>query len=187
MLPSPLKQHFIWNSKRTFCSSDLQHEYLKVAVFMITCQQYKKNHVFWSATQADKMWVSKVEFVWECMILINFQVNRSCWFSISQKLTEGSFYWLGFCSPLVCPVTGTLNLISSMSLVFRSNCDPVIRQELRTHYQLPYFLPKQSETSEQDWIFMGGPGPGAQIHVSLFLSLVTCICSNVQLWLCFLL
>lgn len=101
--------------------------------------------------------------------------------SISQKLTEGSFYWLGFCSPLVCPVTGTLNLISSMSLVFRSNCDPVIRQELRTHYQLPYFLPKQSETSEQDWIFMGGPGPGAQIHVSLFLSLVTCICSNVQL------
>lgn len=25
---------------------------------------------------------------------------------------------------------------------------------------------------------MGGPGPGAQIHVSLFLSLVTCICSD---------
>lgn len=65
-----------------------------------------------------------------------------------------------------------------MSLVFRSNCDPVIRQELRTHYQLPYFLPKQSETSEQDWIFMGGPGPGAQIHVSLFFSLVTCMCNS---------
>lgn len=46
-----------------------------------------------------------------------------------------------------------------------SNCDPAIREELRTHYQLPYFLPSQSETSEQDWIFMGGPGPGAQIHI----------------------
>ena len=42
----------------------------------------------------------------------------------------------------------------------------MIREELRTHYQVPYFLPNQSETSEQDWIFMGGPGPGAQIHVS---------------------
>ena len=52
-------------------------------------------------------------------------------------------------------------------LIFlRSNCDPAVREELRTHYQLPYFLPTQSETSEEDWIFMGGPGPGAQIHVS---------------------
>ena len=50
-------------------------------------------------------------------------------------------------------------------MFFRSNCDPAIREELRTHYQLPYFLPSQSETSDQDWIFMGGPGPGAQIHV----------------------
>lgn len=46
-----------------------------------------------------------------------------------------------------------------------SNCDPAVREELRTHYQLPYFLPTQSETSEEDWIFMGGPGPGAQIHI----------------------
>lgn len=53
--------------------------------------------------------------------------------------------------------------------IFRSNCDAAIRQELRTHYHTPYFLPNQSETSEQDWIFMGGPGPGAQIHVSHFI------------------
>ncbi|XP_029193124.1 bifunctional arginine demethylase and lysyl-hydroxylase JMJD6-like [Acropora millepora] len=46
-----------------------------------------------------------------------------------------------------------------------SNCDPTIREELRHHYDIPYFLPNQSETSDQDWIFMGGPGPGAQIHI----------------------
>lgn len=61
-----------------------------------------------------------------------------------------------------------LTLSISHYMFFRSNCDPAIREELRTHYQLPYFLPSQSETSEQDWIFMGGPGPGAQIHVCLW-------------------
>ena len=198
MLPSPLKKHFILKLKKNILfirftawifESCSFHDYLlaiqKKSFVLISYPSRQDGPIF--PTGDCLLWVTKVKFVWECMILINFQVNRSCWFSISQKLTDGSFYQLRFCSPPVCPVTGTLNLISSMSLVFRSNCDPVIRQELRTHYQLPYFLPKQSETSEQDWIFMGGPGPGAQIHVSLFSSLVTCICSNLQLWLCFLL
>ncbi|KAK3755907.1 hypothetical protein QZH41_019433 [Actinostola sp. cb2023] len=48
-----------------------------------------------------------------------------------------------------------------------SNCDPIVREKLRKHYQLPYFLPSDSETSQQDWLFMGGPGLGAQIHVSI--------------------
>ncbi|EDO38068.1 predicted protein, partial [Nematostella vectensis] len=46
-----------------------------------------------------------------------------------------------------------------------SNCDPVVREKLRQHYQRPYFLPAESETSQQDWLFMGGPGLGAQIHI----------------------
>ncbi|XP_031571848.1 bifunctional arginine demethylase and lysyl-hydroxylase JMJD6-like [Actinia tenebrosa] len=46
-----------------------------------------------------------------------------------------------------------------------SNCDPVVREKLREHYQLPYFLPLDTETSQQDWLFMGGPGLGAQIHI----------------------
>lgn len=46
-----------------------------------------------------------------------------------------------------------------------SNCDNEVREKLRQHYQRPYFLPTDSETSQQDWLFMGGPGPGAQIHI----------------------
>ena len=38
--------------------------------------------------------------------------------------------------------------------------------ELRRHYQRPYFLPADSESSNIDWIFMGGAGEGANIHVS---------------------
>ena len=49
---------------------------------------------------------------------------------------------------------------------YRSNCDPVVRNELRKYYNRPYFIPQDAETGDLDWIFMGGPGPGAPIHVS---------------------
>lgn len=48
-----------------------------------------------------------------------------------------------------------------------SNCDQEIGQELRKHYGRPYFLPKLSENNAVDWIFMGGSGFGAHMHVSL--------------------
>ncbi|WAQ96131.1 hypothetical protein MAR_028821 [Mya arenaria] len=46
-----------------------------------------------------------------------------------------------------------------------SNCHNEIQEVLREHYQRPYFLPEGSESSALDWIFMGGPGPGAFVHV----------------------
>uniref|UniRef100_A0A182PJR8 Cupin-like domain-containing protein n=1 Tax=Anopheles epiroticus TaxID=199890 RepID=A0A182PJR8_9DIPT len=46
-----------------------------------------------------------------------------------------------------------------------SNCDPAIVKVLREHYQRPYFLPTDSENSAIDWVFMGGPGLGAHMHV----------------------
>ncbi|XP_053666452.1 uncharacterized protein LOC128715572 [Anopheles marshallii] len=46
-----------------------------------------------------------------------------------------------------------------------SNCDPAIVRVLREHYQRPYFLPADSENSAIDWVFMGGPGLGAHMHV----------------------
>ncbi|KAL4240206.1 hypothetical protein ACF0H5_001000 [Mactra antiquata] len=46
-----------------------------------------------------------------------------------------------------------------------SNCHEGIKNKLRDHYQRPYFLPIDSESSALDWIFMGGSGPGAVIHI----------------------
>ncbi|XP_055598787.1 bifunctional arginine demethylase and lysyl-hydroxylase psr-1 [Uranotaenia lowii] len=46
-----------------------------------------------------------------------------------------------------------------------SNCDPEIVRELRQHYGRPYFLPKASENNAVDWVFMGGTGLGAHMHV----------------------
>lgn len=46
-----------------------------------------------------------------------------------------------------------------------SNCHAEVGKILRQHYQRPYFLPADSETVAEDWIFMGGPGPGANIHL----------------------
>ncbi|XP_033733589.1 uncharacterized protein LOC117322749 isoform X2 [Pecten maximus] len=46
-----------------------------------------------------------------------------------------------------------------------SNCHPGVSSVLREHYQKPYFLPNDSESSALDWIFMGGTGLGAFIHL----------------------
>lgn len=46
-----------------------------------------------------------------------------------------------------------------------SNCNYEIAQQLREHYGRPYFLPELSENAATDWLFMGGPGLGAHMHV----------------------
>ncbi|KAK3579474.1 hypothetical protein CHS0354_028283 [Potamilus streckersoni] len=46
-----------------------------------------------------------------------------------------------------------------------SNCHPLVASILRQHYHRPYFLPNDSESSSLDWIFMGGSGRGAYIHL----------------------
>lgn len=46
-----------------------------------------------------------------------------------------------------------------------SNCHPGVSSVLREHYQKPYFLPNDAESSALDWIFMGGTGLGAFIHL----------------------
>ncbi|KAL7645329.1 UNVERIFIED_CONTAM: hypothetical protein RMT77_003715 [Armadillidium vulgare] len=46
-----------------------------------------------------------------------------------------------------------------------SNCDSSAANIIRGHYERPYFLPLNSETSKTDWIFMGTPGHGAHLHI----------------------
>ncbi|KAJ7365077.1 hypothetical protein OS493_007723 [Desmophyllum pertusum] len=46
-----------------------------------------------------------------------------------------------------------------------SNCDSSAANELRKHYKMPYFLPDTSESSKTDWLFMGCPGYGANLHI----------------------
>uniref|UniRef100_H2YDK2 JmjC domain-containing protein n=1 Tax=Ciona savignyi TaxID=51511 RepID=H2YDK2_CIOSA len=46
-----------------------------------------------------------------------------------------------------------------------SNCDGKAANELRKHYKLPYFLPPELDHSKTDWVFMGLPGYGANMHI----------------------
>ncbi|XP_025835805.1 uncharacterized protein LOC108743903 [Agrilus planipennis] len=46
-----------------------------------------------------------------------------------------------------------------------SNCNNEIAKELRKYYDTPYFLPPTSENMPLSWIFMGGPGFGALMHI----------------------
>lgn len=47
-----------------------------------------------------------------------------------------------------------------------SNCNDEAGKILRQYYDRPYFLPETSENMALNWIFMGGPGHGAHMHVS---------------------
>ncbi|XP_066917836.1 uncharacterized protein [Clytia hemisphaerica] len=46
-----------------------------------------------------------------------------------------------------------------------SNCVDKVQTLLRKHYERPEFLPDDSESSSLDWIFMGGSGTGAMMHI----------------------
>ncbi|XP_022906812.1 uncharacterized protein [Onthophagus taurus] len=46
-----------------------------------------------------------------------------------------------------------------------SNCNDDAGKILRTYYHRPYFLPITSENIALNWIFMGGKGSGAHMHV----------------------
>jgi hypothetical protein len=48
-----------------------------------------------------------------------------------------------------------------------SNCNSYAADILRNHYSRPYFLPDESEISRIDWIFMGTPNYGANIHIGM--------------------
>ena len=44
---------------------------------------------------------------------------------------------------------------SIVACFYRSNCNSHVASKIRQHYSRPYFLPKESEMSKTDWIFMG--------------------------------
>ena len=56
---------------------------------------------------------------------------------------------------------------SFMLLLFRSSNDEFIGKELRRHVKDPPFLPPGFSEHFIAWIFMGSPGPGASMHVSV--------------------
>ncbi|PIK38396.1 hypothetical protein BSL78_24764 [Apostichopus japonicus] len=42
-----------------------------------------------------------------------------------------------------------------------------VMKELRKYYERPFFLPDDSVSSTLDWIFIGGAGPGAGLHIDV--------------------
>lgn len=54
-----------------------------------------------------------------------------------------------------------------------SNCNDEAGKVLQSYYSKPYFLGNYSENIALSWIFMGGPGDGAQMHVSNDLTLLS--------------
>ncbi|KAJ8930880.1 hypothetical protein NQ314_016300 [Rhamnusium bicolor] len=47
-----------------------------------------------------------------------------------------------------------------------SNCNDEAGKILQKYYEKPYFLSTNAENIDLSWIFMGGPGHGAHMHLS---------------------
>lgn len=63
------------------------------------------------------------------------------------------------------------NLSGAPWYVGWSTCYDDETRRLRDYYDRPYFLPNTAESDMVDWIFMGGPGQGAHMHVSSWANL----------------
>ncbi|CAH0407209.1 unnamed protein product [Chilo suppressalis] len=57
------------------------------------------------------------------------------------------------------------NLSGAPWYVGWSTCYSEESRQLRAFYRRPYFLPRTAESDTLDWLFMGGPGQGAHMHV----------------------
>ncbi|XP_049866815.1 uncharacterized protein LOC126367362 [Pectinophora gossypiella] len=57
------------------------------------------------------------------------------------------------------------NLTGDPWYVGWSTCYDEETRRLRSYYSRPYFLPRTAESDMVDWVFMGGPGQGAHMHV----------------------
>ena len=64
------------------------------------------------------------------------------------------------------------------TFTLRSTFDPNVGDEIRKHIKTPPFIPPPLNEAELAWIFMGAPGPGANIHVRLLysISLTVLVC-----------
>lgn len=51
-----------------------------------------------------------------------------------------------------------------------NNCNDEAGQVFKQYYESPYFLSQSLENIALSWIFMGGPGDGAHMHVSLLIN-----------------
>lgn len=54
-----------------------------------------------------------------------------------------------------------------------NNCNDEAGRYLKQFYDRPYFLSNMTENIALSWIFMGGPGHGAHMHVSILTYIYT--------------
>ena len=107
--------------------------------------------------------------------MIEFELSQSIFFSLCRSPVCASLcscmgvkesYYVSVCTRLA-PLNTYVFIMASIIFLYRSNCDAETSHVLRQHYQRPYFLPDTAESTHADWIFMGTPGYGAHMHVSV--------------------
>ncbi|XP_059052928.1 uncharacterized protein LOC131847381 [Achroia grisella] len=63
-----------------------------------------------------------------------------------------------------------------------STCYDEETRQLRTFYNRPYFLPTTAESDMVDWVFMGGPGQGAHMHIILRSIMLFAVVVDTNRW-----
>ena len=83
-------------------------------------------------------------------------------------------------------VTMSVTLQLYCCCVCRSTSDEEIGEAMKEHVSIPDFIPPTLSDLSLSWIFMGSPGPGADLHVRMYTPhWVIMGCGLGNLHLCF--
>ncbi|XP_063360705.1 uncharacterized protein LOC134649805 [Cydia amplana] len=124
---------------------------------------YAYNTVPVIVTDATKEWKAIKEF--------NFNFFRDFYRqgSLGRQTGDCSFFaynsGLRSLSEVFAMDERRANLSGDPWYVGWSTCLDGETRALREYYSRPYFLPRAAESDATDWLFMGGPGQGAHMHV----------------------
>ncbi|KAJ2952153.1 hypothetical protein O0L34_g4433 [Tuta absoluta] len=138
-----------------------------VRVANITAQEFEEKYAYKSVpviiTDATKNWAAMKEFNF------NFFANFYSAGKMGKQIND-CFYFayksgLNSLQEVFSMDEKRANLSGDPWYVGWSTCYDDETRRLRGYYTRPYFLPPTAESDMVDWVFMGGPGQGAHMHV----------------------
>ncbi|CAH0557002.1 unnamed protein product [Brassicogethes aeneus] len=110
---------------------------------------------------------------WEAMKLFSFDFFKHVYESLPEKRTNTRCQFFPYQTEFRS-LKEVFNMSSARAklepgeknwYIGFNNCNDEAGQILKQYYETPYFLSPNLENIALSWIFMGGPGHGAQMHV----------------------
>ncbi|CAG9559513.1 unnamed protein product [Danaus chrysippus] len=165
LIPLPLDSKSLFRSPEDCSMCVRVRDVIRLA--NITAEEFEEDYAYTTqpviVTDATKHWKAIQEFSFDFFSKF-YRTTK-----MGRKINE-CFYFayksgLNSLNEVFAMDERRVNLSGEPWYVGWSTCYEEETRALRQYYERPYFLPKTAESDMVDWIFMGGPGQGAHMHV----------------------